>query len=179
MRWLAIRRSLNENTESNMFDAISYFKEMTERNLLAVREEFLPVTISGPDNLEGLFEEYRDHDRFVAVSDTSTGNLSSPDGTYGFTKHRAYTVFVLSGYEYGNMEDRQQQLELCRKLFRQFVSKIIHDKYEYTDEMRFVDTQTIPNQELGRYYLSGMTGLFFTVYVHEPIDLVYYDEEWA
>lgn len=162
-----------------MFDAISYFKEMCQHNKLAVREGFEPVVISNSDNLEGLLEEYRDHDRFVAISDTNTGNLMSPDGAYGFTKRRAYTVFILAAYNYQDMSDRQQQLDLCRNLFLQFVSRILRDKYTYDDKLTYIDTQAIPNQELGRYYLSGMTGLFFTIYVQEPIDLTYDDEQWT
>lgn len=165
--------------ERNLFDALDYFTALTEHNVLAQQSGFHAVTVSSPDNLEGIFEEFRDWDRFVAVSDTNTGNLSSPDGAYGFTKRRAYTVFILSAYEHDNMEDRQQQLNLCRQLFLQFVSRILHDKYEYCEQLMYVDTQSIPNQELGRYYLSGLTGLFFTVYVQEPIDLIYQDDEWT
>ena len=53
---------------TSMFDAITYFTEMTEKNVLAKKEGFQPVVISGPDNLEGIFEEFRDYDRFVAVT---------------------------------------------------------------------------------------------------------------
>lgn len=165
--------------EHNLFDAISYFTEMTSKNRLAQERGFLPVTISNTDNLEGLLEEFRDNDRFVAISDTNTGNLSSPDGTYGFSKRRAYTVFILSAYEYGNEQARQEEMDLCRTLFLQFVSKIIRDKYTYEEKMMYFDTQSIPNQEIGRYYLSGMTGLFFTLYVQEPVDLVYDDGQWT
>lgn len=162
-----------------MFDAISYFTEITEHNVLAAKEGFLPVTVSGPQNLEGLFEEYRDNDRFVAISDTSTGNLESKGGTDAFAKRRAYTVWILSAYEHGNMEQRQQELDLCRELFRQFASRILHDKYEYDEKTMYIDTRSIPNQELSRYYLSGMTGLFFTIYVSEPVSLEYDDAEWT
>lgn len=165
--------------EDNHFDAVAYFYAMTEHNKLAQEEGFVPVTISNTDNLEGLFEEFRDNDRFVAVTDTNSGNLSSADGTYGFSKRRAYTVFILSAYEHDNMASRQKELDLCRELFHQFVSKIIRDKYQYEEKMMYFDTHAIPNQEIGRYYLSGMTGLHFTLYVQEPIDLVYDDEQWT
>lgn len=161
-----------------MFDAITYFTELAAKNKLAKREKFMPVTISNSDNLEGIFEMYRDADRFIAISDTNTGNLSSPDGGYQFTKRRAYTVFILSAYEHDNMEDRQLQLELCRQLFMQLVKRIIRDKYLYKDRGMYFDTQSIPNQEIGRYYLSGLTGLFFTLYVSEPINLEYIADEW-
>ena len=165
--------------EKNSFDAIAYFWSMALRNKLAVANGFKPVTISGPDNLEGIFEDYRDADRFVAISDTNTGNLSSPDGAYGFQRNRAYTIFILSAYEYGDMQSRQKELELCRELFRQFVSKIIRDKYLYDEKQMYFDTHSIPNQEIGRYYLSGVTGLHFTLYVQEPVDLIYDDEQWT
>ena len=165
--------------ERNCFDAIRYFTDMTRANKLAQGKGFMPVTISNTDNLEGLMEEYRDNDRFVAIADTSSGNLASPDGTYGFQKRRAYTVFILSAYEYGDMESRQLELELCRTIFHQFVSRIIHDKYRYEEKEMFFDTHAIPNQELGRYYLSGMTGLHFTLYTWEPIDLVYEENQWS
>lgn len=152
---------------------------MTEHNKLAQKEGFIPVIISNTDNLEGLFEEYRDNDRFVAITDTNSGNLSSADGTYGFSKRRAYTVFILSAYEYDNMQSRQEELELCRELFHQFVSRIIRDKYTYEEKMMYFDTHSIPNQEIGRYYMSGMTGLHFTLYVQEPIDLIYDNEQWT
>ena len=162
-----------------MFDAIAYFTAITNENKLARQSGFIPVTVSGPQNLEGLFEEYRDNDRFVAISDTSTGNIESRGGVDAFSKRRAYTVWILSAYDYDNMADRQRELELCRELFRQFCSRILHDKYEYSEQMMFIDTHSIPNQELSRYYLSGLTGLFFTIYVSEPVSLEYDDSEWA
>ena len=165
--------------EANNFDAIAYFTELATKNKLAKAKGFLPVTISNIENIEGLLEQYRENDRFVAISDTSSGNLASADGTYGFSQHRAYTIFVLSAYEYGNMEEREQELDLCRKVFHQFVSKIIHDKYEYEDKDMFFDTRSFPNQEIGRYFLSGMTGLHFTAYMEEPMDLEYDDEQWT
>ena len=164
--------------ENSTFDAVAYFYAMTERNKLAQEKGFRPVTISNTDNLEGLMENYRDNDRFVAVTDTSSGNLSSNDGAYGFMKRRAYTVFILSAYEYGDMLARQVELELCRELFQQFVSRILRDKYLYDEKQMYFDTHAIPNQEIGRYYLSGMTGLHFTLYVQEPVDLVYEEEQW-
>ncbi len=161
-----------------MFDAIEYFTAITKENKLAREKGFVPVTISSSDNLEGLFEEYRDNDRFVAISDTNSGNLSSPDGAYAFSKKRAYTVFLLSAYDYDDMQSRQEELNLCRELFLQFVSRILRDKYSYDEKEMYFDTHSIPNQEIGRYYLSGMTGLHFTLYVQEPVELIYDENQW-
>ena len=161
-----------------MFDAISYFEDMAEKNRLAKTEGFKTVIISSPDNLEGIFEDYRDTDRFIAVTDTNTGNLSSSDGAFNFLKRRAYTVFIVSAYAHDDMDDRQRQLDMCRTLFLQFCKRIIRDKYQYKDMGTYFETQVIPNQEIGRYFLSGMTGLHFTLYVSEPVDLQYNADEW-
>lgn len=161
-----------------MFDAITYFKGLAEKNKLAKKEGYHAVTISGPGNLEGIFEHYRDYDRLIAVTDTTTGNISSRDGAFNFQNRRAYTVFILSAYEHNNMEKREEQLDICRTLFRQFVRRILRDKYQYKNEGTFFDTQSIPYQELGRYFLSGMTGLHFTLYMHDPVSLEYIEEEW-
>ena len=162
-----------------MFDPIAYFQQLTQANVLARENRFKPVVISTVENLEGLLEHYRDDDRFVAISDTTSGNLSSSDGAYGFTKRRAYTVFILSAYEYGNEQARLEELNLCRTLFHQFVSRILVDKFRYAEETMYFDTQAIPNQEMGRLFLSGLTGLHFTLYVSEPVDLQYNPSEWA
>jgi hypothetical protein len=161
-----------------MFDPISYFQQLTRANVLASENGFIPVIISSIENLTGIFEEYRDNDRFVAISDTSTGNLSSTDGAYGFTKRRAYTVFILSAYEHNNDASRLENLNLCRTIFHQFVTRILVDKFHYSEECMYFDTQAIPNQEIGRFFLSGLTGLHFTLYVSEPIDLQYNPDEW-
>lgn len=161
-----------------MFDAITYFKQMAEDNILCKQSGFKAVVISNSDNLEGLLESYRDNDRFIAISDTNTENLASEDGEYGFTKRRAFTVFILTAYEYPDMEARQRELDLCRQVFLQFVTRIIRDKYTYEEHYVQFETQSIPNRELGRYYLSGMTGLYFTLYTREPVDLQYDETQW-
>lgn len=162
-----------------MFDAIKYFTSMTEKNKLCQQEGFKAVVISSPQDLEGLIEHYRDGSRFVCISDTNTENLTSDDGTYGFTKRRAFTVLILSAYEYADMDARQKELDLCREVFRQFVSRIINDKYTYEEQFVQFETRSIPTQEFGRYQINGMAGLYFTLYTQEPIEVEYKQDEWT
>ena len=88
------------------------------------------------------------------------------------------TVFILSAYRHDDMDDRQKELDLCRTLFLQIIKRVIHDKFQYKYQGTYFDTHAIPNQELGRYFLSGMTGLHFTLYVSEPVNLEYDKNEW-
>ena len=114
--------------ENISFDAIAYFYSLTERNRLAKEKGFVAVTISNTDNLEGLMEEYRDADRFVAVTDTNSGNLSSADGAYGFSKRRAYTLFLISPPADGNPPTRQAEREPSRGVFRQVLYTALRGK---------------------------------------------------
>lgn len=162
-----------------MFDAVEYFTKMTEQNKLCSAYDFKPVVVSGPDDMEGLLEHYREDSRFVCISDTNTENLTSDDGTYGFTKRRAFTVLILSAYDYQDMDMFQREMGLCREIFRQFTSKILRDKYTYQEQFIQFETQEIPSQEFGRYQISGMTGLYFVLYTKEPVSLEYNKDEWS
>jgi hypothetical protein len=164
--------------EKNSFDAVAYFSNIAAHNVLAATGGFLTVVISDSDSLEGLLDRFTESSRFIAVSDTNTGSLTGHDGV-GYFKRRVYTVFVLASYTIDDMTSRQASLDLCRELFHQIVSRILMDKYSDNDFLRYLDVDNIPNQEIGRYYLSGLTGLFFTISVSEPIDLVYNADQWT
>ncbi len=164
--------------ENTTFDAIAYFEQMTLHCKFAVDNNFVPVVISSVDELGSLLERYRTNDRFVAITDTNSGNLSSADGQYGFFKRRAFTVFIIAAYDYNDMEDWKMKMGICRTLFYQFCSRILRDKYEYDEKQMYFETRTFANQELGQSLLSGMTGLHFTLYEQEPIDLIYDETQW-
>ena len=67
----------------------------------------------------------------------------------------------------------------CRQLFRQFHSRMIRDKYIYEDlDLSFLNVSKIYARELGEYFISGCTGLYFMVELTEPTDLCYKEDEW-
>lgn len=161
----------------DLFDAESYFQDMTQRNLLAQTKGFRFCTCSGVNNLEGCLAGFRDTSAFVCMDDTSDGALFQGRGG-GWYKKRTFTVFILHRHEFNNMRDRSEKLTLCRNLFRQMVSKMIVDADNLSNELVYLQTNNILSRELGRYALSGCTGLYFMVDVAEPLDLIYTPEEW-
>lgn len=169
--------NLKGNTDDkNLFDAVGYFRNLCTKNKLARTNMFCPCTCSGIDSLEEVLDAFRRESAFIAVDDTNDGVTERRSG--GFFKKRTFTIFVMIRYKLGNMSDRQEKLSLCREIFRQFHTRMIQDKDEMGNDLIYLGTDNIYSRELGEYFISGCTGLYFMVDVAEPIDLVYNNTEW-
>lgn len=164
--------------EKQQFDALPYFAELGRKNKLAKKMGFVVDYCSGPGALEPMMAEYRDAQNFIFVDDTTSGNTFN--NKVGWFDRNVYCVHILAGYEYGNANSYNQALQLCRKLFRQFLSRIIKDKetYKYGDKMMYLNTCNVYTNEYGRYSFNGCTGLFFQIQNDEPTDLVFDADEW-
>ncbi len=160
-----------------IFDALHYFQQLAQQNRLCREHGFKAVFCSGPDSIEGIMQQYQTTANFVCIDDTTDQNMYSKGVSY--FKRRVYTVFILASYRWDDMEDREEKLNLCRTVFRQFVSRMIWDRAQRqdTDDMEFLKTEDIYSKEFGRYTMSGVTGLMFMVENDEPQSLEYEDEE--
>ena len=58
----------------NAFDDLQYFVEMAEKNKLVKENGFYCGFCSGPEGLDQVMAEYRDHANFFLVDDTTSGN---------------------------------------------------------------------------------------------------------
>lgn len=168
-----------------IFDALSYFKQLAEENILCRDNGFKAVFCSGPDSIEGLMQQYQKTANFVMVDDTTDQNLYSEGVSY--FKRRVYTVFILAAYRWDDMEDREEKLNLCRTIFQQFVRRMIWDKNtreDTDDDLTYLNVEKIYSKEYGRYTMSGVTGLYFMVNNDEPAAMEYEDQaqlakEWV
>lgn|SRR5574344_188741 len=158
------------------FDAVSFFRSLAEKNKLAAANKFLPCTCSGIGYLQDVISNFSESDNFIAVDDTFDGQFNFNSG--GFFNQESYTVFFLAKYEIDNMADRQAKLELCRKICRQFISRLVVLKMKYDENVTYLDVNHIFYRELGQYFLSGLTGIYIMVGNNEPTDLVYKSDEW-
>lgn len=164
--------------QETQFNALAYFKRLAEENRLAAENGFTPCYCSGPDGIQGVMESFRKAENFIMVDDTTSQNTHSQG--VGFFDRNVYTVFIVGRYKYDDMKARDEKLKLCRRIFRQFISRMIHDKqtWRYGDSMAYLDLGQIFSKELPRYSMMGVTGLYFMVNNEEPVDLVYEEEEW-
>lgn len=161
---------------NKLFDAISYFKGMAEKNKLAKMCGFHPCTCSGINSLEEVLANFRTKSAFLAVDDTNDGVTERRSG--GFFKKRTFTVFLLKQYRYDDMSDRQDALDICRQVYRQIHSRLLKDKERMNDSLVYLNVDNLYTRELGEYFISGCTGLYFMIDVSEPINLMYDEHEW-
>ncbi len=162
----------------NLFDAIAYFRQLATENKICQAYQFEPAICSGPDSVQGVMQRFRRAANFVMVSDTVDSNTHSTGEAF-FTRN-VYTVWILAAYRREDMEDREEKLNICRNIFRQFLSRMLYDKDRatYGDQMEFLDLTHIYSSELGRYSMNGVTGLYFMVNSDEPIDIQYDVSLW-
>lgn len=160
------------------FNALAYFEHLAKTNRLAKDNAFHPCFCSGPGSIDGVMQSFRKQKNFIMIDDTTSQNTYSRGVTF-FDKN-VYTVFILAHYCIDDMADRQQKLELCRRIFRQFHSRMIFDKenMEYGDVMEWLDVSSVYSREMSRYSMNGVTGLYFMVNNDEPVDLTYDSNEW-
>ena len=164
--------------EKEQFDALEYFAQLGRSNRLAKENGFVVDFCSGPGALEPMMAEYREAKNFIFVDDTTSGNTFS--NKVGWFDRNVYCVHILAGYDYGDAESYNQALRLCRRIFRQMLSRLIRDKetYRYGNAMIYLNTANIYSNEFGRYSFNGCTGLFFQIQNDEPTDLVYEAKDW-
>lgn len=165
-------------TNRDSFDALSYFKEMGEKNKLAKENKFYVGFSSGPDAVDIVMAEYRDYANFILIDDTTASNTfcSKP----GWFDRNDYTVWILAGYDYQDEKDYANKLNLCRKIFKQFLSKMIYDRkaFTYGNALTFLHTENVYSMEFGRRSFNGATGIMFKINNDEAADLRYNDNEW-
>lgn len=164
--------------EKEQFNALEYFTELGKKNKLARRNRFVVDYCSGMGALVPMMQNYRDAENFIFIDDTTSGNTFS--NKVGWFDRNVYCVYILAGYDYNNAESYNETLKLCRRIFRQFLSRVIKDKerYKYGDRLMYLNTGNVYSQEFGRYSFNGVTGLFFQLQNDEPTDLIYDDDDW-
>ncbi|MCD8295985.1 MAG: hypothetical protein LUC88_00265 [Prevotella sp.] len=162
----------------NIFDALGYFKMLAEENKLAKENDFVACFCSGPDGIDDVMQKFRTTKNFIMIDDITQQNTYSKGVTF-FDKN-AYTVFILAGYRADDMTDRQEKLNLCRRIFRQMHSRMLHDKRNmiYGDSLEWLDLNSVYSKDLPYISLNGVTGLYFMVNNDEPVDLTYNADEW-
>lgn len=158
------------------FDAMTYFNALTRQNRLCQEKGFKPVMASSPMSLEGLLQEMKTTARFVAIDDTNEGSVFENSG--GYFKNTTFTVWILSRYKFGDMNDRQEQLNLCRNVYRQFLARILHDKYQWSLDFTYLLNDQVETRELGAWFIDGLTGVEFHLTIQEQLSLTYDDTLW-
>ena len=164
--------------DKETFDDLQYFVDMAGKNRLVRDNGFHCGYCSGPDCMDQVMAEYRDHANFFLVDDTTSGNTFGAKP--GWFDRKVYAVYIIVGYEHGNEEDYKRALKLARTVFKQVLSRVIRDKasMRYGTSLMYLNLETVFSHEYGRYSFNGATGLFFQLQNNEPLNLVFDPDEW-
>lgn len=162
----------------DLFPALEYFTQLAKSSRLAQDYKFYPCLCSGPDSIQGVMENFRKQQNFIMVDDTTSQQTFS--NGVGYFRRDVYTIFILAHYRVDDMIDREDKLNLCRQIFRQFHSRLLHDRDELGDDrLTFLQLNNVYSSELPRYSYNGVTGLYFMIQNEEPIDICYDESEWT
>lgn len=159
-----------------MFNIKDYIHALASQNKLCRTLNFMPSTCSGINYIEGMLQKFRSISNFISVSDITDGSTVSRSG--GWFSRRVFTVFILMRYKAGDRNDQEEKLDTCREIYRQFLSRMIVDSNALDNSMVYLNVADIRKRELGGYFLSGCTGLYFMLSLDEPTNLQYNEEEW-
>lgn len=162
------------NTSNYNWDAVNFFEQLTDENLLAREEKFTFCRVSGLDGFEEALETMQSSVAFVCVSDIAGGytELNNTPRT-----RRVKTVFLAMRHALNDMTARQECMDTMRELFRQFMSKLILEKTKLEQHCIYLDPR-ITFTEIDRYFASGCACAYFQIAVDVFTDLRYNSTEW-
>lgn len=159
-----------------MFNFHEYIKALAAENRLARAEGFEHVTCTGINGLEGVLDNLQTYGAFLASDDVTTGETFRGGG--GYFRRRTFTLFILRSYDIADEADRRAKLDTCRTLMRQMQSRMLLDRDRLAEQMVYLEIEQMPTTEIGSYFGTGATGLYFMVTLSEPTDLSYNADEW-
>ena len=161
------------NTEAN-WDAVAFFRTLTETNCLARQQHFTYCRVSGTADFQELLERSQSQVAFVCVDDISEGFIELNNSP---RTRRVKSVFFAMRYPLDKPELREQRMETMRELFRQFMSRLILEDTKLKERLLYPDSR-IRFSEIPEYFASGCACARFQVAVDLFTDLRLNPAEW-
>lgn len=161
-------------TTNGIWDAIKFFKNLTEHNKLALKENFCFCQISGLDGLEELLDQMQNKTAFVCVSDVDNGYITLENTP---KTRRVKTIFLAMRHAVDNMAARSECLDKMRELFRQYMTKIIMERTCLEQNNIFIDPR-ISFTEINQYFAIGCACAYFQLAVDIYTDLRFKADDW-
>lgn len=160
-----------------MFNPVTYFEGLTDSLKLTKAEGYRFVKVSGLTAFEGIIESRKKAKNFVAINDSENGAIIKGGGG-GYFNRKPYTIFIASAAKYGDMDQRAVLLDQHRQIFNSFNTKIIKDRSDGTNNLLLFDSARLPYYEIPGFFANGCVGLYFIIFVDNPVNLEYVDEDW-
>lgn len=156
------------------WDAVSFFRDLTNRNKLARTKGFKFRQVSGLAGLEEAINTVQSTKAFVMVDDTDLGVLTM-DNTphYNITK----TVYLAMRHKPDDSAARRTCIECMQQLFGQFVSAILPERVRLQQNSMTLSSG-VKLQTVTNVLAPGVALMFFTLSVTTYADLSFNSDEW-
>lgn len=159
------------------WDAVHFFRTLTERNRLARRHGFRFFTVSGLQGFEDAVAALQQANAFICVSDESDGMMEMEN-----TPHIRQVKTVFMGMRHSVQTEETGELrrrcyEVMRELFRQMMSVMAKERTYIAQGGIYLDPN-VQFSEINRYFAPGCACAYFQLAVVGYSDLRYNPEEW-
>jgi hypothetical protein len=159
------------------FDAHTYFRTLCETNKLLKQGDYRYCRVTGISHMEEAIQNFKKEKAYFCVDATEDGHTYRAAGG-GFMERRMYTVFIIKKIRFEDMDEQDAAIKECRMIYRQILKKLILDRRFLEEDMTYLRLDSIPFHEIPGYFLSGCTGLYFSISVDVPTELCYDGDEW-
>lgn len=157
------------------FNIIEYLHGLQRELKATSGYEFCRV--SDPKNMEEVLQNSKRKDRFFAVDDSQEGVIFAGDGD-GWFERRPVVVFLLGKLNrWPDMDGRAKILDETRAIYRKLISRLLLDRDRY-EELLYLNTESIPFDEIPGQFSGGTSGIFFTFTIDIPVNLEYDESDW-
>lgn len=165
------------NRRIEPFNAYRYFSDLVKTNKLLKEHRFKFVRVSGFKALEEVLSQLFDSPAFFALDDSDEAVMFEGNG--GFYNRRVFACYLIIKSRINDMNDYENNKQICRRVFQQICSKLIKDSKQLEESFIHLNLNKIRFQEIEEYLLGGAIGFYFIFNVDEPMNLCYCDEEWT
>lgn len=157
-----------------MWNAVTYFETLCNQ-LIATKTNFKFCRVSGLSQLEDVLTNWTKNKAFMAVDDSDDGTTISTGS--GYFNRRTIVVIILKKFNILNMTERETILNECRIIYKSIISRLLKDSQK-VEGLMYLDKMRIPYHEVPGQFAGGTCGLYFTITVDEPINLIYNESDW-
>lgn len=161
-----------------MFDPSAYIETLTGSLNTCIDGDYKFARISGMSNMEGILANRKRKKNFVAIDDSENGAIVRGGGA-GYFDRRPYTVIICSAIDPMDMDARDVKLEEHRGIYRSFLTRMIRDRAAGDASLMFLDPERAPYFEIAGAFGNGCVGIYFMIYIDNPINLTYNDADWT
>lgn len=154
------------------FNLKTYIANLAENVLQNIPGyDFQLTEVSGVNGLEGIISGQTAYDNFIATDATGDGYVVQ-NANGGYFMRRVSTIFIVRKYQYMNMADMLEKMEVCRQYFKIILRNMVKDQERLKLNLVYLNTSQVAFREFEPETSAHFTGLFFQIEYEQPYNLL-------